>query len=260
MSATGATLASIWRHPIKGIGAEALETVTLSAGEVLPWDRRYALAHAHSLYDAAAPAWVKRRNFVVQAHVAELIRVEASLDEASGAVTLTHPTLAPVTADPATDEGAAVLTAWIEPLAASYQPGPWQVAHVPGQALTDMEPPYVSILSRASARALSQRAGVTLGERRFRGNLWLDGLDAWVEEEWIGREITIGAARLRVDEPIGRCKATTAGPSGSYDHPTLETLRAARGHTEFGVYATVIEGGTVALGDAVAVASPVAAA
>ncbi|MEM6973822.1 MAG: MOSC N-terminal beta barrel domain-containing protein [Pseudomonadota bacterium] len=250
-----AHLAGLWRHPIKGIGAEAIERVALTAGAPMPWDRRFALAHGRSRYDSAAPAWQRRANFVVQAHVAELMRVEASLDEAAGTVTLTHPTAEPLTADPASAAGAEALAAWIEPLGGLYQPGPWRVAHVPGQAMTDMEPPYLSILSRASLRALSQHAGIALGERRFRGNLWLDGLDAWAEEEWIGREITIGAVRLRVDEPVGRCKATTAGPRGTYDHPTLDTLRAARGHTEFGVYATVIEGGEIALGDAVTTAA-----
>ncbi|MEM6489061.1 MAG: MOSC N-terminal beta barrel domain-containing protein [Pseudomonadota bacterium] len=238
-----ARLAEIWRHPIKGVGAERVASVAVAAGQTFPWDRTYAIAHGASDWDPAAPAWIPRRNFVVQARVAELVRAEAALDETSGTLTLSHPAVAPVTLAPGTAEGDAALTGWIGALAGEHQPGPYRIAHLPGQALTDMEPPYVSILSRASLRALGQHLGVSLSVRRFRGNLWLDSLPPWDEESWVGREIAIGPVRLRVDEPIGRCRATEAGPAGRYDLPTLVGLRQARGHTDFGVYATVLNAG-----------------
>ena len=37
--------AALWRHPIKGHGREALETVDLTEGRTMPWDRRWAVAH-----------------------------------------------------------------------------------------------------------------------------------------------------------------------------------------------------------------------
>lgn len=245
-------LAEIWRHPLKGIGAEQVERVTLTAGQALPHDRVWAVAHGASDYDAAAPAWQKRKNFVVQAMTPELARV--ALVTGEGALTLSHPAQSTATVTPGTAEGDAALAAWIEGLAGERQPGPYSVAHVPGQAMTDMPQPYVSILSLASLRALGQHAGAEMHVRRFRGNLWLDGLAPWEEESWIGREIAIGPVRFRIDEPIGRCKATEASPAtGRYDVGTVAELRKARGHTEFGVYATVIEGGELAVGDALTV-------
>ncbi|MEL6197998.1 MAG: MOSC N-terminal beta barrel domain-containing protein [Pseudomonadota bacterium] len=244
-------LAEIWRHPLKGIGAERIAKVLLTRGEALPHDRVWALAHGTSDFDPAAPAWEKRKNFVVQAMTPELARVALETG-ADGTLTLSHPAQDSVSVAPGTEAGAAALAAWIEGLAGERQPGPYRVAHVPGRAMTDMPQPYVSILSLASMRALGQHAGAALHIRRFRGNLWLDDLAPWEEEAWIDRELTIGTARLRVDEPIGRCKATEANPAtGDYDVPTVAELRRLRGHTEFGVYATVIEGGTIAEGDAV---------
>ena len=38
-------LASIWRHPVKAVGREGLETVALTAGRCLPDDRRWAVTH-----------------------------------------------------------------------------------------------------------------------------------------------------------------------------------------------------------------------
>ncbi len=35
----------IWRHPIKSHGREALNTVAVTAGQTLPLDRAWAVAH-----------------------------------------------------------------------------------------------------------------------------------------------------------------------------------------------------------------------
>jgi uncharacterized protein len=116
------------------------------------------------------------------------------------------------------------------------------------------------VLNLASLRALSQRVGRDLAMERFRGNVWLDGLGPWQEFEWIGREIRLGGATLLVRERIGRCKATAVDPdTGRRDADTLGALEAGWGHTEFGVYAEVVAGGAVAVGDPVAVGAAVAA-
>ena len=41
-----AYLAEIWRHPIKSCGRETLTRVLLTENRTLPWDRRWAIAHA----------------------------------------------------------------------------------------------------------------------------------------------------------------------------------------------------------------------
>ena len=88
---------------------------------------------------------------------------------------------------------------------------------------------------------------------RFRGNLWIDGLQPWDEKHWIGKTLQIGDAKLAVREEITRCKATMANPeTGKRDLDTLELLDEL-GHQEFGVYAEIIEGGEIKLGDSVTV-------
>ena len=87
---------------------------------------------------------------------------------------------------------------------------------------------------------------------RFRGNVWLDGLAPWQEFDLVGREVRVGGATLRVREIITRCKATTVDPdTGIEDADTLGALSAGWGHQDFGVYAEVVEGGRVAVGDRV---------
>src|SRR3954452_4548231 len=38
------TVAAIYRYPVKGLSAEALDRVTLAPGDCLPQDRRFAIA------------------------------------------------------------------------------------------------------------------------------------------------------------------------------------------------------------------------
>ena len=51
-------------------------------------------------------------------------------------------------------------------------------------------------------------------------------------------------------ERTGRCRATDANPeSGERDVEMLDLLKRTVGHTDVGVYAQVIRGGHVSLGD-----------
>lgn len=243
-------VAAIYRFPVKGLGQEALESVALEAGRHVPGDRVWALAHAASDWDPETRAWTKRKNFVQTAHAPELARLATTLH--GEAVTVTAPDREPITARPDDPGEAALLAAWLEGVAGHRQPGPYRVARRREGALTDVEDAHVSILSDASLRALSEKAGRPLERRRFRGNLWIEGLAPWAEFESVGREIAIGPVRLRITERIGRCNATTASPAtGQRDTPVLDLLREGWGHTDFGVYAQVVTAGPVAVGDAV---------
>ena len=116
--------------------------------------------------------------------------------------------------------------------------------------MTDSDFPSVSILSLASLRDFSDKMNRDLSIDRWRGNLWIDGAAPFAEFGWIGREIEIGEAVLRIEERITRCRATMADPeTGQIDADTLTGLQDGYGHQDFGVYATVISGGMLAQGD-----------
>ena len=79
------------------------------------------------------------------------------------------------------------------------------------------------------------------------------------EDSWLGREVAIGEAVVRVTKPDARCVITTQDPdSGQRDFPTLHVIRQYRGlrdgrKLDFGVYADVVRPGRVAVGDTVMV-------
>lgn len=245
-------LASIQRHPIKAHGREALDRVTLAEGQPIPWDRRWAVAHERSKFDRVTPAWVPCANFVIGAKTPALVAIDSALDEASGVVTLTHPARPSLTINPDDPGDQARFLDWVAPLCPEGRPKPAAVVALPDRGLTDTDYPSISVLNLASNADLSRRMGVELSPLRWRGNLWVEGFAAWEETAWIGRELQIGAARLRIEEPITRCKATTANPtSGERDADTLAALREAFGNQVFGLYARVVCGGSIAIGDPV---------
>lgn len=239
-------LAQIWRHPIKGIGAEPLDAVTLTAERPLPGDRAWAVLRAGG---TATGDWQKCANFVRGAKAPGLMAIDATTT-AQG-IDLRHPAKAPITIDPKTD--GARLIDWIADLWPADRPAPDALIRAPEQGMTDADFPSISVLSLASLRALSEAAGKPLDPRRFRGNLWLDGMAAWDEESWTGHRLALGGAVLEIVEPIWRCRATEADPeTGERDTNTLDLLKTLRGDTTFGVYARVVTGGAVSVGDVAA--------
>lgn len=247
-----ARLARICRHPIKSIGYEELEDVTLTEGRALPLDREWAVAHEGARFGTDLAEWAAKGNFLRGVTGHALMAIQARTDAASRHVHLTHPTAGSIDIAPDTAADAARLIDWLRPLWPSRQPAPAFVARVPGQAMTDWPDPFVSILGCASLDSLSDRMGEPLSPHRFRGNLWLDGLEPFAEFGLIGRTLRIGQAHLDIRQRITRCTATGVNPAtGQHDADTLAALQAAWGHQDFGVYAVVTRSGQIARQDEV---------
>ena len=115
------------------------------------------------------------------------------------------------------------------------------------------------MISRASLASLARASAEPgLDVRRFRMSIELAGVGAHEEDRWIGRELTIGQARILLNGHVGRCIVTSRHPeSGELDLPTLDLLREYRDGAEtteplaFGVYGEVLHEGVVRVGDVV---------
>lgn len=240
---------SLWRHPIKAIGRESLDAVDLTPHAVVPGDRSWAVTHAASKINDAPEAWAHKMNFLRGVTGPDLMAVEA--ESGNDGIRLKHPRQGSIDIDLKAPDQAA-LVAWLLPLWPEDKPLPRALVQAPGVALTDVPDPWISILNMSSLRALEGRAKAELSIHRWRGNIWLDGLGPWEEFEWIGRRLQIGSATLEVKERITRCKATMANPvTGRRDVDTLGAIEAGWDHTDFGIYAEVVAGGRVAVGDSV---------
>jgi len=128
---------------------------------------------------------------------------------------------------------------------------PAKVMRLDGRGYTDSDFPSVTLCNTASHRAVEEQAGRALSIHRWRGNIWFDSAAPWIERDWMGRDIRIGDARLRVQENTDRCPVTHSNPeTGERDFDILGTLDHW-GHQDFSVRAEVITGGLVEIGSTV---------
>jgi uncharacterized protein YcbX len=239
------TLSQIWRHPIKGIGAERLDHVGLKVDRPLPMDRAWAVLEEGG---ESGEGWRTCRNFVRGAKGPSLMAITARVE--GNVIHFSHPDRPDLALDPEAEGASAALTRWLAPIYPADRRPPAALIRSPEMGMSDAPFASVAILNEASLRALSQKIGQPLDPRRFRGNLWLDGLAPWEEFDLVGKRLAIGQAELDIVEPIGRCRATEANPdTGRRDANTLAALEDGWGHTQFGVYAMVRRGGRVAVGD-----------
>ncbi len=251
---------TIRRYPVKGLSPEPLERVALTPGEGLPHDRRFALARAEARFDPDRPEWLPKSNFLMLMRDEELARLRTRFDAPSGLLTIEdregQPLLRASIIEP---EGRHTIAAFFADFLADCLSGPPRVVEAPGHSFADAKrkpnattDKYVSLVNLASVRALEQVVGLAVDPIRFRANLYLDGAPAWAEFGWVGSEIAVGDARLRVISPIVRCAATTVNPAtAERDLNVPAVLQRAFGHIHMGIYAEVAGGGEVATGASV---------
>ncbi len=238
-------LDQIWRYPIKGVGAERLRAIDLATGLPLPLDRAWAV-----LEDGGdtTEGWRACRNFLRGAKGPSLMAVTCRVD--GDVIHLSHPDRPDLSVSPGKDDAA--LLNWLTPIYPAERPKAAALIKSPPEGMSDAPFASISILNPSSLRALGEKLGQDLDRRRFRANLWIDGLAPWEEFDLVGRTLCIGDARLEVTEVITRCRATEANPeTGHRDAETLTALQDGWGHRNFGVYARVRSGGTIKVGDTV---------
>jgi uncharacterized protein YcbX len=112
----------------------------------------------------------------------------------------------------------------------------------------------IHIVTDRSLRQIDAWVGQELDVARFRPNVVVElepDLPAFVEAEWIDRELAIGQIAVRIVSPTERCVVTTIDPD------TLDRDRAVLAHLAierdnlFGVYAHVTRPGWLRIGDQV---------
>ncbi|MGR3617015.1 MAG: MOSC domain-containing protein [Paracoccaceae bacterium] len=246
------TLTHIWRHPIKSHGRETLEQVHLTAGQTMPGDRIWAVAHDQSTADGTK--WVPCQNFSRGSKAPKLMAIDARLDETNGQVQLSHPDRPKLNFHPEDPDDAAQFLEWVQPLMPETRARSARIIRVPGRGMTDSDFPSITLCNQASHRAVEQALGHDLAMERWRGNIWFDGMPEWIEFDWIGREIQVGDAVVIPRERTERCLATTANPeNGQRDVDTLGVLTSQWGHNDFSVRAEVVKSGNLHIGDEIKV-------
>ncbi|HZZ34409.1 MAG TPA: MOSC N-terminal beta barrel domain-containing protein [Caulobacteraceae bacterium] len=251
-----ASIAALFRHPIKGFTPEKLNHVWLEAGGAFPGDRLFAVEDGPCGFDPAAPAWVPKQRFTVLAKIAEVARARTAYDEASGVLRAKADGAPDFEGRLCDEAGKVAFAAWLTQLLGEAASGPLRVVDGLGHRFLDHPLGHVSIINLASVRDLAQRLGRPIDPLRFRANLYVEGWEAWAENGWEGRQITLGDATATVFKPIVRCAAPGVDPATAVrDLDIPAELHRLYGHLHCGIYVQVTGAGGVKTGDAAVVAA-----
>jgi uncharacterized protein YcbX len=249
-----AKIQSIYRYPVKGLTPEKLDSVRLEPGQTLPADRKYAIENGPSGFDPAAPGYLPKTQFLMLMRNERLATLQARYDDASHTLVIRHESREAARGDLSTKDGRLAVEAFFRRFMPTELRGPPKVLEANGHSFSDVAAKVVSIINLASVAAIETVVGVPVHPLRFRANLYADGWPAWHEFSLLGQEIAIGGARLKVTKRIVRCAATNVDPeNGIRDLTIPATLMQTFDHMDCGIYARVIDGGDVVVGDAIVI-------
>ena len=113
----------------------------------------------------------------------------------------------------------------------------------------------LSIMSQQSLATMNQLDGESLFDaRRFRPNLLVDIPDTdhpFPEQAWVGKTLSIGSVKLKIETTCPRCSMTTHGFSDLPQDTHIMRKLVANSEGNLGIYASVLQAGTVSSGDSV---------
>jgi len=107
----------------------------------------------------------------------------------------------------------------------------------------------VLLVNVSTIAGFALAAGMKVDHRRFRANLYIDGLEHEEELGWIGRRLLVGSAELEVVKRCERCAVITMDPDSTAATPSLLRVLTKTSDTCMGVYCRVARHGKVSVGD-----------
>src|SRR5437763_15091690 len=81
-------ITGIYRYPVKGLTPELLARTTLSPGQTILADRRYAIENGPSGFDPAEPKWLPKPHFLMLQRDEWLAALQTHFDDASHVLTI----------------------------------------------------------------------------------------------------------------------------------------------------------------------------
>ena len=108
----------------------------------------------------------------------------------------------------------------------------------------------ISLINNKSIEDFKNKTNLEIETQRFRGNMFIDGIEAWEERNWIGKIIRINNIQFKVEKNIPRCVAINLKPNTDDNSLNLlQSLKKNYNHFDMGIYLTALDDGQVNIGD-----------
>ena len=242
-------VASLYRYPVKGLSPEALQSVELRPGEMLPFDRAYAIENGAGRFDPNAPRHLPKITFLMLMRDERLATLRSAFDDATETLTISRDGKQVARGQLTTPLGRQLVEQFLGAYMKTELRGAPKIVSAPGHSFSDMAAKCIHIVNLATVREVERPVGRPIDPLRFRANLYLEGVEPWSEFTWLNREIGIGPVRLAVFARTQRCEATNVDPAtGARDMAIPAHLMRTWGHQDLGIYAKVMSGGEIAVG------------
>jgi uncharacterized protein len=246
-----ARIEALYRYPVKGLMPEPLESVALAPLETVPFDRAYAIENGPGPFDPENPRHLSKIHFVMLMKNEELATLRTEFDDKTSTLVIAKAGVEIARGDLRTEDGRRWIEDAIARVVTSGLRGRPRIVSSPGHSFSDVAAKCVHIVNVESVRALSAMMGANVDTRRFRPNLVVGGLEPWSELDLVGKKLrSSGGTVFQIFKRTERCAATNVDPeTGIRDLKIPSFLSKTLGHCDFGVYARVIDGGSIRLGD-----------
>lgn len=246
----GPSVRGLYRYPVKGLSPEPLERMPLRAGETAPFDRAYAIENGPGRFDPENPQHLPKINFLMLMRNERLATLATSFDDATQTLTIRRSGKQVARGGLTTPIGRKMIEQFLAAYMQDELRGAPRIVSAQGHSFSDVAAKCLHVVNLATIRELERVVGQPVNPLRFRPNVVIDGVDPWVEFDWIGKDFAAGGTRLQVFKRTERCAATNVDPeTGRRDMAIPAVLLRTWGHSDLGVYARVMEDGVLALGD-----------
>lgn len=242
-------------YPIKGLNGQSISVVKLKPGHGFPFDREFGFARPNSGFDRANPKPLPKSKFLVLAQITSLAELQSVYDETNQTLSINRNGKVSNFDLSQQEDQKAIIDFLCAHLSLTLEQRPELLSAEPHR-FTDVSVVSVqmmnavSIINLESVAEFSKAINQKVDPRRFRANILVSGIPDFKELEMVGKEITIGSVKMKVLMRTKRCAATEVNPATAQRDLSIPSLLYENyGHFDMGVYAEVLEGGSINIGD-----------
>ncbi len=104
----------------------------------------------------------------------------------------------------------------------------------------------LSLINLNSIKDFENKISKEVEPQRFRANIYVDGIEAWEERNWVNKIIKINNIDFKVEKNIPRCVAINIKPKTNDNTLNLlQSLKKNFNHFDMGIYLTALNDGEI---------------